>query len=610
MSLKFRALTDKEKRRRCIFYQSVGMPEEAVKKFSRRDTDSKLVQKSVQWRIDYPTKKNKQEKTELVGLYSLAESLLLRGSTPLCFQEVEKKLGTKFLKTLSLSTLLARPTSPHEPWETDSQPEKDLIDKLLKWNREKELGWTFQSQVYLASISKGSIPEKKERCDLLATHAETKPVVIEVDGSQHKEPVQETKDKDRDTTLKDEGIITFRIPADDLDGAVYDKLLLFLEEKSSQPQSDEGLLPRLKPKYKKIFGPSFEPKDWNLDRMEKQFRKNLTNWRTPEVEYKKIFYPNLQDREDWDLGQMEENVRKLAVKGKISDAKSEEYLAKLAECREVKEKFRDKKTEGKEYLAKLAECREVKEKMGGEAEVGEGPRHQRVPNELRWYRVIHQLQVSLLHALITGNIPTVGTPRILVKLPEVLSDDKKKKEYLELALDCLKDLLNNLAGVRDVEISDWNPVIRETEDFSKISDKDFSIAFGSNWDGPEHPSLYVVTDTVLPDGALYTRNSGRSKSFKKPKDVSEASAEWFLNYVFRKPSFREGQWQIIERALKGKSSILLLPTGAGKSIAFQLATLLRPGCGIVVTPHQATHGRSGNELGSAFWNRLCGTYFQ
>src|SRR5262249_52930127 len=64
----------------------------------------------------------------------------------------------------------------------------------------------------------------------------------------------------------------------------------------------------------------------------------------------------------------------------------------------------------------------------------------------------------------------------------------------------------------------------------------------------------------------------------------QADAAWFLRYIFRKPAFLEGQWDIVRRALQGKDSIVLLPTGAGKSISFQLASFLVPGRGIVVAP--------------------------
>ena len=64
----------------------------------------------------------------------------------------------------------------------------------------------------------------------------------------------------------------------------------------------------------------------------------------------------------------------------------------------------------------------------------------------------------------------------------------------------------------------------------------------------------------------------------------EERLTFFLQNIFRKESFREKQADIITRALRGESVIALLPTGAGKSITYQLATLLQNGITIVVDP--------------------------
>ncbi|NTU50148.1 MAG: ATP-dependent DNA helicase RecQ, partial [Desulfobulbaceae bacterium] len=64
----------------------------------------------------------------------------------------------------------------------------------------------------------------------------------------------------------------------------------------------------------------------------------------------------------------------------------------------------------------------------------------------------------------------------------------------------------------------------------------------------------------------------------------EKNLVFFLQNIFRKESFREKQTEIIMRALRGESVIALLPTGAGKSITYQLATLLQNGIAIVVDP--------------------------
>ena len=67
----------------------------------------------------------------------------------------------------------------------------------------------------------------------------------------------------------------------------------------------------------------------------------------------------------------------------------------------------------------------------------------------------------------------------------------------------------------------------------------------------------------------------------KPK---EEDLQYFLEYIFRKPSFWEGQYDGIIRILQNKDALLLLPTGAGKSLVYQLASLLLPGRTVVVDP--------------------------
>ncbi|WP_194977017.1 DEAD/DEAH box helicase [Aquiflexum lacus] len=70
------------------------------------------------------------------------------------------------------------------------------------------------------------------------------------------------------------------------------------------------------------------------------------------------------------------------------------------------------------------------------------------------------------------------------------------------------------------------------------------------------------------------------------EDIQEAreSLTYFLQNIFRKESFREGQLPILNRALQGKSVIGLLPTGGGKSMTYQIASLLQPGVTMVIDP--------------------------
>lgn len=60
--------------------------------------------------------------------------------------------------------------------------------------------------------------------------------------------------------------------------------------------------------------------------------------------------------------------------------------------------------------------------------------------------------------------------------------------------------------------------------------------------------------------------------------------EFFLENIFGKTSFREGQYPIVSNVLNRKDTIGLLPTGGGKSLCYQLPCLLQPSINFVVCP--------------------------
>jgi ATP-dependent DNA helicase RecQ len=57
-----------------------------------------------------------------------------------------------------------------------------------------------------------------------------------------------------------------------------------------------------------------------------------------------------------------------------------------------------------------------------------------------------------------------------------------------------------------------------------------------------------------------------------------------LNSVFGLPGFRGAQEAIVRHVVDGGNCLVLMPTGGGKSLCYQLPSLLREGCGIVVSP--------------------------
>jgi ATP-dependent DNA helicase RecQ len=81
-----------------------------------------------------------------------------------------------------------------------------------------------------------------------------------------------------------------------------------------------------------------------------------------------------------------------------------------------------------------------------------------------------------------------------------------------------------------------------------------------------------------------------------------------LKQYFGFATFRPLQREIIRDALAGKDVLAMLPTGAGKSLCFQLPALARAGVTLVISPLIALMKDQVDALQAAAWRRLFSTH--
>ncbi|KPQ30071.1 MAG: ATP-dependent DNA helicase RecQ [Marinobacter excellens HL-55] len=71
---------------------------------------------------------------------------------------------------------------------------------------------------------------------------------------------------------------------------------------------------------------------------------------------------------------------------------------------------------------------------------------------------------------------------------------------------------------------------------------------------------------------------------REPPSAAQRSPEQVLHKVFGYESFRPLQGDIVREVVNGGDALVLMPTGGGKSLCYQVPALVRPGTAIIVSP--------------------------
>ena len=197
-------------------------------------------------------------------------------------------------------------------------------------------------------------------------------------------------------------------------------------------------------------------------------------------------------------------------------------------------------------------------------------------------KIVHQTVIALLKALEAGHIEMHANCALQMDIP--LFSEREKNILFHLAVEEASELTDHLSALYGAEV-DLN--------LTDPQAPPFTIWIG---DGDDSGSSMTVRDTKLT-----TYHFCQISPFPKnvyPVCAPRDSVEFFLYYVWGYPHFRDGQYEAIRRTLLRQDSIVLLPTGSGKSVIFQLSALLMPGITMVISPLRALIEDQRNNLHS------------
>ena len=185
-------------------------------------------------------------------------------------------------------------------------------------------------------------------------------------------------------------------------------------------------------------------------------------------------------------------------------------------------------------------------------------------------KLCHQIAVAIVKCLEKGYI--APTANLRAEASTDLFSQSEIEYILKVAAAEVYSILRNYAIIYGCD-TDW-----------QFFDTHFPEIWISIGDGNiDRRKGILIRDCTLPSNILCEIDQFSEELL--PKNADEEALSFFLKYIFGfKDGFREGQYVAIKRLLERKDTIVLLPTGSGKSVIYQLSSFIVPGLVVVVSP--------------------------
>jgi ATP-dependent DNA helicase RecQ len=196
----------------------------------------------------------------------------------------------------------------------------------------------------------------------------------------------------------------------------------------------------------------------------------------------------------------------------------------------------------------------------------------------------HQVQLGVLTAVEEGLLACGGEEWVLGVAGPHADWLASGLRSLERLLWALQDLYSGIVLPRNLRIVEADDLTDGNGHSLVIRWSDDPNWWAPRWDLESSTSRGIdVRPVWLPTASPLSVPP--AQWLEPNQQVSSQSLEALLQFVSpSKAEFRPGQEESLRRCLFGQDSLVLLPTGAGKSLIYQMAAMLMPGITLVVAP--------------------------